>query len=54
MSFFFVSASIVSTYIFITPTCIIIIINLEPCALNAEFQHFIKRFNKIFILHAYH
>jgi hypothetical protein len=30
-----------------TPTCITIIISLGPCALNAEFQHFILRFNKI-------
>jgi hypothetical protein len=27
---------------------------LEPCALNAEFQHFILRFNKIFSLCRYH
>jgi hypothetical protein len=25
-------------------------ITLEPCALNAEFQHFRLRFNKIFLL----
>jgi hypothetical protein len=27
------------------PTCITPIITPEPCALNAEFQHFILRFN---------
>jgi hypothetical protein len=31
-----------------------IIITLEPCTLNAEFQHFIPRFNKISLLHRYH
>jgi hypothetical protein len=25
-------------------------ISLEPCALNAEFQHFILRFNQISLL----
>ncbi len=30
------------------PTCKATIISLEPCALNADFQHFIPRFNKNF------
>jgi len=30
-----------------------IIISLQPCALNAEFQHFILRFNKISLLCEY-
>jgi hypothetical protein len=30
-----------------------IIITLEPCTLNAEFQHFIPRFNKISLLYRY-
>ncbi len=34
-------------YIFTTPTCATTIITLKPCALNAEFEHFILRFNKI-------
>ncbi len=34
-----------------TPTTII---TLEPCALNAEFQNFILRFNKKFLLCRYH
>jgi hypothetical protein len=29
------------------PNCTSSIISLKPCALNAEFQHFIFRFNKI-------
>jgi hypothetical protein len=45
---FFLSASTASKYIFTAPTCTTTIITLEPCALNAEFQHFILRFNKIF------
>jgi hypothetical protein len=44
---FFLSASTAPTYIFTAPTCTTAIITLEPCALNAEFQHFILRFNKI-------
>jgi len=31
-------------------TCTTTIITLEPCALNAEFQHFIPRFNQISLL----
>jgi hypothetical protein len=34
-------ASTAATYIFIAPTYTSTIITLEPCALNAEFQHFI-------------
>jgi len=30
--------------------CLTIVISLEPCALNAEFQHFILRFIKMFFL----
>jgi hypothetical protein len=29
------------------PTCTATMVPLEPCALNAEIQHFILRFNKI-------
>jgi hypothetical protein len=36
-------------YIFTAPTCISTITTLEHCALNAETQHFILRFNKIFL-----
>jgi hypothetical protein len=32
-------------YTFTAPTCTTTIITLEPCALNAEFQHFITRFH---------
>jgi hypothetical protein len=35
------------TYVFTAPTTTIIA--LEPCALNAETQHFIMRFNKVFL-----
>jgi hypothetical protein len=41
---FFLSASTAATFIFTAPTCTTTIITLEPCALNAEFQHFILRF----------
>ncbi len=47
---FSLSAFTVATYVFTAPTCATTIITLEPCALNAEFQHFILRFNKIFLL----
>jgi hypothetical protein len=50
---FFCSASTVAAYIFIAPTCKATIISLEPCALNADFQYFIPRFNKIFLLYGY-
>jgi hypothetical protein len=43
------SASTVATYISNTPKSRTTIIALEPCALNAEFQHFILRLNKIFL-----
>jgi hypothetical protein len=47
---FFLSAFITATYILTAPTCTTTtIISLEPCALNAEFQHFILRFNKNFL-----
>jgi len=31
------------------PSCTITIIRLEPCALNAQFQHFILRFDRNFL-----
>jgi len=40
-----------ATYIFTAPTYTTTIITLEPCALNAEFQHFIL---KISLLCKYH
>ncbi len=41
-------------YIFVAPpTCTTTTITLKPCALNAEFQHFILRFNKISLLCIY-
>ncbi len=43
------STTAAATYIFTAPTCTTTIITLEPCALNAEFQHFILRFNKNFL-----
>ncbi len=43
---FFWSASTAATYIFIAPNCTTtIIISLEPCALNAEYEHFILSCN---------
>jgi hypothetical protein len=38
---FFLNASTPATYIFTALTQTIIIVTLEPCTLNAEFQHFI-------------
>jgi hypothetical protein len=38
---FFLSASTAVTYIFTAPARTTTIITLEPCALNAEFQHFV-------------
>jgi hypothetical protein len=35
------SASTAATYVFITLTCTTTIISLEPCALDAEFQHLV-------------
>ncbi len=52
LSFFF-SASTVAAYTFTRPTSKTTIISLEPCALNADFQHFIHRFNEIFLLYGY-
>jgi len=40
-------------YIFTAPTKTTTIISHEPCALNAEFQHFIPRFNNISLLCGY-
>jgi len=40
LSLLFLSASITA------PTCKATIINLEPCALNADFQHFILKCNE--------
>jgi hypothetical protein len=39
-----------ATYIFTAPTCTTTITSLEPCALSAEFQHFMPRINKNFII----
>jgi hypothetical protein len=57
---FFLSASTGATYIFTPFTCTTTIISLEPCALNAEFQHFALscsivywRFNKMSLLCRY-
>jgi len=50
---FFCSASTVAAYIFTSPTCKATTISLEPCALNADFQHFIPRFNQISLLYGY-
>jgi hypothetical protein len=49
----FLSASTAATYSFITLTCTTTIISLEPCALNAEFQQCILRFNKMSLLWVY-
>jgi hypothetical protein len=43
-----------ATYIFTAATCTTTIITFKPCALNAEFQHFKPRFNKIFLLCGYY
>jgi hypothetical protein len=51
---FILSASTATTFIFTVPNCTTIIISLEPCAVNAEFQHFILRFNKMSLLCGYH
>ncbi len=45
----FLSACTAARDIFTALTCTATIITLEPCALNAEFQHFIPRFNKNFL-----
>ncbi len=49
----FLSASTAATYIFTAPNSTTTIVSLEPCALNAEFQHFILRFIKISLLYRY-
>jgi hypothetical protein len=41
-------------YVFTDRTCKTTIVTLEPCALNAEFQYFILKFNKISLLCRYH
>jgi hypothetical protein len=51
---FFLSASAATTYIFTAPNCTTTIISLDPCALNAEYQHFILRFIKMYLLCGYH
>jgi hypothetical protein len=51
---FFLSASTAAAYIFTAPNCITTLISLGPCALNAEFQHFILRFSKMSLLCEYH
>jgi hypothetical protein len=38
---FFLSASTAATFFFTAPNCTTTLISLEPCALNAEYQHFI-------------
>jgi hypothetical protein len=51
LSFLFPSQlHFVATYIFTAPTYTTSIIILVPCALNAKFQHFILRCNKILTL----
>jgi hypothetical protein len=51
---FFLSASAAATYIFTALNSTTTIISLEPCALNAEYQHFILRFIKMSLLCGYH
>ncbi len=51
---FLLSAPTAATYIFTALSCTTNKIRLEPCALNAEFQHFILRFNKMYLLCGYH
>jgi hypothetical protein len=50
---FFLSASPPPTYVFIAPTCTITIITFKPCALNAEFHHYILSCHKISLLCGY-
>jgi hypothetical protein len=50
---FFLSATAAATYSFIAPNCTTTIISLEPCALNAEYDHFILRFIKMSLLSGY-
>jgi hypothetical protein len=53
-SYFFSQRLHYTTYIFTVPICTITLISLKPCALIAEFQHFILKFNKISLLCGYH
>ncbi len=55
LSSFFLSApkAVLHRYIFAALTYTTTIISLEPCALDAEFQHFILNFNKISLLRKY-
>ncbi len=51
LSSFFSASTVCYIYIFTTPpTYKAIIVSLQPCALNADFQDFIPRFNKISLL----
>jgi hypothetical protein len=57
LSFLFPERSLppAATYVFIAPTCCTTtIITFKPCALNAEFHHFILSFNKISLLCGHH
>jgi len=42
---FFLSASIAATYTLTATTCTTNINSLDPCALNAEFQHFVPSYS---------
>ncbi len=50
---FFLSNSTADTNIFTAPNCTTTIISLELCTLNAEFQHFILRLNKMSLVWGY-
>jgi hypothetical protein len=50
----FLSAFTPTIYTFTAHTCTTIIVTLEPCALNVEFEDFIERFNKISLFWGYH
>jgi hypothetical protein len=54
LSFFLSASTAVAAYIFTAPICTVTITTLESSALNAEFQHFVPRFNKISFLCGYH
>jgi len=47
---FFFGAPTLAAYIFAALTCKATIISLQSCALNADFQHFVPRSNKKFLL----
>jgi hypothetical protein len=51
---FSLSASTAATYIFTAPYCTTTIISLDPYALHAEYEHFILRLIKMFLLCGYH